>query len=480
MKLWTPILLAAVCAAGCVDRAAQSQAKKTQDLLADRTQAVDVASARTADLTETLQVTGSFTASQESSVGPAVAGRLVTVYVRDGDSVQAGQAIAQQETQDLMTRLRQARSQADAARAALQQAQSDARTGPTKSSASVRAAQARLAQARAQYQKARNGARSEERTQAEWTVKRTKSDLDTAKANLDRQQRLFAEGAVAKTEVEAAENRYANAMAAYEGALQSLSITQSATRPEDLQAALNEVRAAEESVRLAQADKGNDIVFSQRVEGARANLNSALELVSLAQKALSDATIRSPFTGRVSGKPVQAGTFVAPGASIATIVGRSGLYFVADVPESKIALIAPGSEVSLKVDALRGAVLRGSVIAVDPVASGQGRLFSVRVTLLESLDKVKPGMFAKGTIDLGRRTGVTVVPHESIIRDGENTYLFTVVGDAAKRVDVKTGLESGPVTEVTGVSPGDKVVISGQTTLVDGAKVRIESGKKGA
>ena len=106
-------------------------------------------------------------------------------------------------------------------------------------------------------------------------------------------------------------------------------------------------------------------------------------------------------------------------------------------------------------------------------------LYSVRVALQEALDKVKSGMFAKGSIDLGRRTGVTVVPHEAIVRDGETSYLFTVEGDTAKRAEVKTGLESGPVTEVTGVNPGDKVVVSGQTTLVDGAKVRIEAGKKG-
>src|SRR6185436_5794422 len=109
-----------------------------------------------------------------------------------------------------------------AARSTLQQAQSDARVGPTKSDSNVRAAQARLSQAKARYEKAKNGSRSEERTQAEWGVKKAKSDMDTAKAALDRANRLYAEGAIAKVDVENADNKYQNALAAYEGALQNL------------------------------------------------------------------------------------------------------------------------------------------------------------------------------------------------------------------------------------------------------------------
>ena len=471
------ILLALIPLVGCADRAAQESAAKTQKLVTDTTVPVTVAKAQKRDLVENLEVTGAFATSEQSTVGPSVSGRIVAVYVRDGDTVSAGQAIAQQETADLSSRLRQARSQADAARSSLQQTQSDAIVGPTKTESNVKAAQARLAQANARYNKAKNGSRSEERAQAEWAVKRTKSDLDTQKAALDRANRLYAEGAVAKVDVEIAENRYTNALSAYEGALQGLSMAQSATRPEDLMAAAEDVKAAEEAVRLARADKRLDVVFQQRVSAARANLSSALDQVSLAQKALADATIRSPFSGRVSGKPTQTGTFVAPGSSIVTIVGGAGTYFEANVPESQVALVLPGAPVSVTIDALKGAAMTGRVIAVNPLASGQGRLFTVRVAVNESLG-VRPGMFARGRIKLGERPDAVVVPAEAVVRDGENVYLFTVEDSKAKRLAVKLGLQDGSLIEVSGVQPGQTVVVSGQSSLVDGAKVSVEDKKK--
>ena len=472
--------IALLLVSGCKDQASQDQAKRTQALLTDTTIPVRVARAQSMTLTENLEVTGAFATSEQSSVGPAVAGRLVSVYVRDGDVVRAGQAIAQQETQDYVARLRQAQAQADAARSALQQAQSDARVGPTKSESNVRAAQARLSQAQARYQKAKNGSRSEERTQAEWGVKKAKSDMDTAKAALDRANRLYAEGAIAKVDVENADNKYQNALAAYEGALQNLSMVQSITRPEDLQAAADDVKAANEALRLARADKGLDIQFSQRVEGARASYNSALEQVRLAQQGLYEATIRSPFSGRVSGKPLQAGTYVSPGSVVATIVGGAGTYFEANVPESKVAAIAPGASVAVTVDALKGIKLNGTVIAINPVASGQGRLFTVRVAVSEAARAVKPGMFARGQIKVGTRPNAVVVPNDAVVRDGEDAYLFTAAGDKAKRSKVTLGLQQGNLIEVTGLAAGENVIVSGQAGLVDGAKIKVEDGKKGA
>ena len=90
------ILLALVSLSGCADRAAQESAKKTQELVTDTTTPVTVALSGSMDLEETLEVTGAFATSEQSTVGPAVAGRLVAVYVRDGDSIRIGQAIAQQ------------------------------------------------------------------------------------------------------------------------------------------------------------------------------------------------------------------------------------------------------------------------------------------------------------------------------------------------------------------------------------------------
>ncbi len=461
---------------GCVNRAAQEQSKKTEALVRDTTVPVRTAKATARDLPEIVDVSGAITTSEEAAVGPAVPGRLIAVYVKDGDQVSPGQAIAQQETQNSSAQLRQAQAQVASARSALDQARTDAVTTPQKTSAGLRAAEARLAQARSQLEKAQRGARDEERSQAEWAVRRSKSDLDTAKAALDRANRLFGEGAIALVEVEAAQNRYDNALTAYESALQSQMLVNNATRPEDLASARQEVRAAEEAVRIARADRSNDQLARDRVRSAQANLDAALQSVTLAQKALSDATVRSPFGGRVSGRPLQPGTYVAPGAVIATIVGGDGQYFEANVAETSIRRIEPGASVDVSLTALPDVRLTGSVIAINPQASGPGRLFTVRIGFTERLAQVKSGMFARGKILAGVRRGAVVVPIDAVVRDGERAYLFVVADGAAVRRDVKLGIEGEGVVEANGVRLGEDVVVSGQTGLTEGTKVRIETG----
>ncbi len=464
---------------GCVDRAAQKLGKKTEELVTDTTVPVKVAAVTQQDLQDTFEVTGAIATSESSSVGPNVSGRLVAVYVKDGDPVKAGQAIAQQETEDATARLRQAQAGVSSALAALQQATNNAAVGPTKSDAGVKAALAQLAQAKAQYEKAKNGSRPEERAQAEWSVKRAKSDLDTAKSNLDRTKKLFADGAVAEVDVEAAQNRYDNALSAYNAAEQSLKIVLSATRPEDLAAAKESVAAAEEAVRTAKANQKLDPTLQEQVHAARANLQSAQEQVRLAQKAVSDATIRSPFNGRVSGRPVQAGTFVAPGSVIANIVGGTGSYFEANVPETKVTQVRPGAPVTVQVDALGNTNLQGEVIAINPQASTQGRLFTVRIAVHGAEGQLKPGMFARGQLLVGVHRGATVVPTQAVLKDGEDSYIFLAEGDKAKRVKVSLGLQTDGLTEVTGVPQGASIIVTGQATLVDGAKIKVEASKKG-
>jgi HlyD family secretion protein len=473
----TAALASLALAAGCVNRGAQAQAKKQEELISDPTQPVQVATVRAADMRETFEITGAIAAGDQSQVGSPVGGRVVSVYVKDGDTVSTGQVVAQLETQDLTARLRQAQSQADAARSQVQQAQADAAAAPSRSDAAVKAAQARLNQAKARLLRLENGSRSEERIQAEWGVKRAKSDLDTAEAALRRAERLFNEGAIARVELEAAQNRQANAMAGYEAALQTLSLVQNSTRPEDLTAAREDVRAAEEALRVERANKTLDVVYRDRVVAARANLNSAEEQVRLARKALSDATVRAPFSGRVSGRPVQAGTVVAPGTPILTVVGGGGIYFDAQVPEKAIARVSPGMAVRVTLPSLPNLVLTGRVAGLDPQASSVARQFSVRVALNESLGAVRPGMFARGELNLGSRSGVPAVPTAAIVQDGEKAHVFAVRDKKATRVEVKIGLVADGLTEVSGLRPGEQVIVTGQANLVDGTPVRIEDPK---
>lgn len=466
------LALALLATTGCVDRAAQAQAAETEKLVSDPSIAVDTVRVAQRNLPLLLETTGSLVADAEVDISPKVPGRLVAVFVRDGDSVAAGQIIAQQETSEARARLSQALAGVSAARSQLQQAQQDASVGPARSAAAVRASEARVRQARTALQEAMNGARPQERRQSKANLDRAKSDLDTAQAAFDRSKRLYEEGAISKQDLELAENRLANAQAGYTAALEANNLVLDAVRPEQIEQLREGVRQAEQQLEIDRANQKLDPVLQQRVEAARANLLAAEETVSLARINLNDHTIRASVAGRVSGRPATVGTMGSPGLPIAKVIGAAGIYYEADVAETDVARVRAGMPVTVTIEALGGATMTGTIASINPKATGLGRLFTVRVLLTERLGDLKAGMFARGVARLGEEPGALVLPETAVIRDGETAFVFAVEGDKAKRRAVTLVRLQGGQAVITGLAPDTEVVAKGQDRLTDGATVR--------
>lgn len=464
-------------ASGCVNRERQAQNERTKEVIGDPTVPVSILAVFPQTINEEVEITGQFQVDQDSVIGAQISGRLAQVFVQEGSVVSAGQVIARMESRDQESRLRQALSQVDAARAQLQQAQSDAVAAPQRSAASVRSAEARVSQAKQRLAKLQNGSRTEEKTQAEIAVVRAESDMKTAKTAMDRARRLFTEGAIAKADVEAAENRYDNTLAAYRTALESRSLTKDPTRSEDLKVAEQDLVAAQEALRIEKTTRSLDVTYKDRVDAARANLRSAEEGVTLARKALEEATIKAPYSGRIVDRPAQTGVVLNPGSPVARIVSVDSVYFEAQVPENKVSQITPGIPVNIQVEALNNSNLRGTVVVVNPLASSVARLYTVRVKVLDSAASLKPGMFGKGNLVVGTQSGIYMLPDESVKVDGNTATVMVIEGDKAKQLKVQPGRIVGSKIIVRGLTAGAKIVIRGQEGLLDGAKVRIEDPK---
>ena len=468
------LAVAALALAGCVDRDAQAQAERTKAIVTDTTVPVQVTMASQADVPVELELTGSLQTDDDVTISAKLGGRLTEVTVREGDAVRAGQIIARQETDDARTALRQAQANTASARTALAQARTQASITPEQTSAAVRRSEAALQQAKINLQKLLNGAREEEKRQAKASVDQAKSEMDTAEKALDRAKRLHAEGAIAEQSLEEAQNRFQTARALYTGSLEAYNLVLDASRPEDIEAAREQVRQAEAQLAADQASKRLDQNLEYQVDAAEAGLNAAIEAENLARLALEDLVIRAPQSGKVSGMPLKAGTFVAPGTPIARLIGVTGVFYEAEVPEKDVAKLVIGMPVAVVVDALGGARLTGQVSTIDPLASDLGRLYGVRVSLEENLGSLKPGMFAEGTVTLSVERGVTLVPNNALLRDGEAVSVYVVEGDTAVQKSVVVRMTAGSMTVVEGLSPGEQVVTAGKSDLIDGSTVRIE------
>jgi len=480
-------LAAVLASAGCVDRAAQSQAKRTQAIVTDPVQTVAAVPAKTMTLTQNLEVTGDVTTASDTQVGAKTTGRIVSVNVRDGDHVSAGQVVAVQDTVPLQAQLTQAQAGVLTAQAGLAQAQStltqairNADINPSRSTASVLSARAALKQAQANLAKELTGARPQERAQAEAALNSAKANMDMNKKQLDRIKVLVEQGALAGSQLDQQEATYESALATYQNAKEALDLLQVGNRQEDIDAAREQVAQADEALRTAEASKKLDPLYMDQVAAAKAGVASAKasvlnaqQQVVLARQAISDAVIRAPFAGQISGKPVEAGTIAGPGTTVMRIIGSSGIYFEGNVPSDSIDRVQPGQPVDITVSENGSNTYKGKVAAISPLGSSIGRLFTIRVQFIGAPGEIRPGMFATGEIQLQAIQDAVVVPIQAIQeRDGKQVVYLAEDGKA-KRVTVELGLKQGDLQEVKGLQAGAQVIIEGQDRVSDGAKIKL-------
>lgn len=474
------VVVVALMAIGCVDRKGQNDAKRTSVVVNDPLRDVTISPVTVQDIQELLQVNGEIVTSDDAQISAQVAGKIRAVYIKDGDTVSAGQVVAMMDSDNLQQQAMQARASLASATAQLSQAAANARLTPSRSLAAVRQAEASLRSAKSQLQKSLNGSRPEEREQAENNLGAAKSNFETAKKNLERVRRLVKEGALAGSQLDTALNTYETTMAQYQNSVQALKLIQNAVRPEDIQTATEQVRQAEQALESAKSSKKLDVVLIDQVNGARAQVNSAKAQLQVAEKNLRDASIRAPFAGRIYGRPLQAGVVVGSGTPIARLVGGSGVYFEGQAPSDKIGLIQEGTGVTISVDGMPESKFEGRVASISPQGDSVGRLFNVRIQFAQLSTGVRPGMFANGSVVLKENKGALMVSEESIIsRDGIK-YLMAAEGDKAKKIIVTTGIKKGAMIEVKGISSATQVISKGQGALVDGTKIRVSKPSKGA
>ena len=133
------------------------------------------------------------------------------------------------------------------------------------------------------------------------------------------------------------------------------------------------------------------------------------------QQQVANAFIRSPIDGIVAAREVEPGQVASPGTNLMRIVGLGSVYYEPTISETDFASTGVGNPVTVQVDALPGKTYQGKVSAVYPAASATNRVFSLRVTVANPGDELRPGMFARGSIITRVARNVPVVPATALV-----------------------------------------------------------------
>jgi membrane fusion protein (multidrug efflux system) len=212
---------------------------------------------------------------------------------------------------------------------------------------------------------------------------------------------------------------------------------------------------------------------------AQAELASARAHVASKQASIAKKVIRAPFDGTLGLRAVSLGQFLPAGSSIAPLVKLDPVYVDFSLPERYLPQLAVGLSVQISVQSHQQ-TFNGRLAAIDPDVDASTRQIRMRAEFRNPEALLRPGMFAGVTLDLGRSEAVLTVPRVAVTYApyGDAVYVIEEADGklSVQQRQVRTGSTIGErVVVESGLSAGERVVLTGQVKLRNGAQVRVDN-----
>ncbi|ACL22522.1 efflux transporter, RND family, MFP subunit [Desulfitobacterium hafniense DCB-2] len=264
---------------------------------------------------------------------------------------------------------------------------------------------------------------------AELSYQMTKDSLDSAKENLERQRALYEAGAISKVQFEGIEDQ---------------------------------VTSLENNLKAVQL----------QVEQAQLGYNQAHD-------AISDMTVTAPVSGTVAALNVVVGQMASQATAAVTVTQLDALYVSLSVPENIVNTLKVGQEATVIINSAGQKEIKGVLTSLAPAANQQLGLYPVKVTIENTENLVKPGMFAKVEIPTATKENVLAVNSEAVVLKNGEYVVFVVEEERAVAKKVVSGLDTGAEVEIReGLQAGEQVIVKGQTLVEQGSKVKVVGGSE--
>jgi RND family efflux transporter MFP subunit len=224
--------------------------------------------------------------------------------------------------------------------------------------------------------------------------------------------------------------------------------------------------AAQAALSAADVDRLNseELAAEARLESARSDHESA-------RLKLQYTRVVAPDDGVVTARTVNVGQIAQVGTEMLRLLRQSRIEWRGEVPEARLVDVRVGQRVRITIAS--GTDISGVVRIVAPTISSSNRTGLVYVDV-EKDERVRPGMFARGEIEIGRAPGL-LAPLASVINADGYSYVFVLRPDnTVERRRVEVGaITAGGVELLRGVKSGETLVARGAGFLKDGDLVNV-------
>ncbi|MGC2298310.1 MAG: efflux RND transporter periplasmic adaptor subunit [Acidobacteriaceae bacterium] len=372
---------------------------------------VETAVAKVQTVTDFVTAEGVLFPIQQASISTKITAPVRKFYVQRGDKVHRGELLAVLENKDL--------------------------------AAAVVSAQGGYDQAQATYASTTSSALPEEVQTANLNVVDTRTALASAQKLYDSEKKLYQQGAIARKQLDSTEVALTAARSAYETAEKHL---------QNLQA----------------------LGVSQQKKAAQGQLESAHGQYLGATAQMGYTEIRSPIDGVVADRAVYPGDIAPAGTPLLIVMDTSKVVVRLHVPQQQAEQLKMGQAASLRIPGLQTSV-PAKVTVLSPALDPNSTTVEVWVEADNPGGELKPGTTVDVSIIARTIPNALAIPASAVLTesDGQMSVMVVKADSRAYSQKVKTGIQQGATIQiVSGLQPGEQVIVSGQYGLPDKTKVK--------
>jgi membrane fusion protein (multidrug efflux system) len=200
-------------------------------------------------------------------------------------------------------------------------------------------------------------------------------------------------------------------------------------------------------------------------------VNSIKAEIEVQQSLIRKSEVLAPFDGVIGLKNISVGAQVTPSTLLATIRMVDKLKLDFSIPEKYTSEIKPGLKVKFTISG-NNKQYDATVFASEGGIDAYTRNLKVRAIVINKSDELIPGGFTSVHLTLGENKNAIMIPAQALIPQERNKSLIVAKNGKAHFVLVNTGIRKESTVEIlTGINPGDTVVVNGLLFLKEGVKL---------
>ncbi|MGP9818402.1 efflux RND transporter periplasmic adaptor subunit [Salinarimonas sp. NSM] len=248
----------------------------------------------------------------------------------------------------------------------------------------------------------------------------------------------------------------------------------------DVDAARTRLALDEQDLARARDLRSRGAGTEVNVANAESAARSSEAQLARAVAVLEQRRLVAPFSGTIGLPRVELGQYITPGTVVATLQDLDTMRVDFSLPEQRLPDVAIGQPIRVSGEGVAGEIT-GEIIGIDPRVDPASRLFAVRGAVSNEGGVLTPGQFVRIAIEQPREEGVVAVPQTALVSSLYGDFVYRVVaadegeGLVLDQAFVQPGRRAeGLIEIVSGLEPGDRVVVAGQNRLSNAMPVVLE------